>query len=70
MDYETGEKIKEYLEAQRITQREFSKMVKMHKDKLNKILNGKRKLTLSEYETWCYALHVGVDKFLTPKKPK
>lgn len=64
---ETGVKIKEYLEERGISQSFLSTKSGIPTAKLNLALNGKRKLTFSEYESVCWALGVGVDTFLEPK---
>lgn len=65
-----GNKIKSYLDESGISQKYLSEKAKIDSPKLNLALNGKRKLTFEEYENICWALGVGVDRFLTPKKPK
>ena len=65
-----GSKIKNYLDESGITQKYLSEKANIELPKLNLALNGKRKMTFEEYENICWALGVGVDRFLTPKKPK
>lgn len=67
---ELGAKIKAVLKERGITQRNFSLMTRIHEHKLAQSLNGHRRFTFEEYEIVCFALGVGVDEFLTPKKPK
>ena len=67
---ETGAKIKEYLEANGISQAFLSKKSGIPAPKLNLALNGKRRLAFSEYESVCWALGVGVDTFLEPRPPE
>lgn len=64
---ETGTKIKSYIEERGISQVFLSVRSNIPAPKLNLALNGKRKLTFSEYEAICFALGVGVDAFLEPK---
>lgn len=64
---ETGVKIKSYLDERGISQSFLSAKSGIVAPKLNLALNGKRKLTFSEYESICWALGVGVDTFLEPK---
>ena len=66
---EIGMKIKNYLDSKGISQTFVSKKIGISTSKLNLILHGKRKLTLSEYETLCWALGVGVDTFLDARPP-
>lgn len=66
----SGEKeIKKYLDDKGISQAYLSRKTKIPSDKLNLSLNGKRKLTLDEYATICWALGVNTDKFLHPRIP-
>lgn len=67
---ETGVKIKEYLDGRGISQAFLSAKSGIPAPKLNLALNGKRKLTFSEYESICWALGVGADTFLEPKPPR
>lgn len=64
-----GEKINAYLKNGGISQTHISRLTKIPLPKLNLTLNGKRRITFEEYELICGALNVGVDKFLSPKKP-
>lgn len=66
---QTGEKVKKYLESKGISQVFLSEKSGIPVPKLNLALNGKRKLTFSEYESICWALEVGVDTFLEPRPP-
>lgn len=64
-----GSKIKDYLIEKGIKQTYLAKMSNISESKLNLTLNDKRHLKFEEYETICWVLGVGVDQFLTPKKP-
>ena len=66
---EVGVKINDYLKSNGISQSFLSGKIGMNPSKLNLALNGKRKLNLSEYESICWALGVGVDVFLEPRAP-
>lgn len=65
-----GEKIKSYLESKGISQMFLSTKSGIPPAKLNLALNGKRKLSLSEYEAICWALDVGIDAFMSPRPPE
>ena len=65
-----GEKIKQYLKENDITQTELSIDTKIPLPKLNLSLSGKRILKLEEYEIICGVLGVNVDKFLVPRLPE
>lgn len=65
-----GQKIKNYLEDNGISQTFVSKKTGIPISKLNLSLNGNRRLDFGEYELICGALSVGADKFLEPKKPQ
>lgn len=65
-----GEKIKQYLKENGITQTELSIDTRIPLPKLNLSLSGKRILKLEEYEIICGVLGVNVDKFLTPRLPE
>lgn len=67
---DVGMKIKVYLESIGVSQVFLSAKSGVPPAKLNLVLNGKRKLSLSEYESVCWALGVGVDKFIEPTPPK
>ena len=62
-------RIKEYLDSHGITQAWLSKKTGLCIRKLNAALNGKRRITLEEYEGICWALDVPADKFLEARKP-
>ena len=62
-------RIKEYLDGHGITQAWLSKKINMSKGVLSTTLSGKRRLTLDEYETVCWALGVSPDTFLEARKP-
>lgn len=63
-----GMKIKQYLDANGISQTHLSNETQIPLPKLNLALNGKRRLTFEEYELICGAVNVGTDKFLEPRK--
>ncbi|WP_265445041.1 helix-turn-helix domain-containing protein [Acetivibrio straminisolvens] len=65
-----GEKIKQYLKENNITQTELSIDTRIPLPKLNLSLSGKRILKLEEYEIICGVLGVNVDKFLAPRLPE
>lgn len=67
---EVGMKIKGYLESKGVSQAFLSTKSGIPPAKLNLALNGKRRLSLPEYESICWALGVGVDTFMEPKPPK
>lgn len=64
-----GQKIKQFLEKNNISQTQLSIETKIPLPKLNLALNEKRRLTLEEIEVICWALKVEPNKFLTPRKP-
>ena len=64
-----GIKIGEYLKSNGISQSFLSSKIGMNTSKLNLSLNGKRRLSLDEYESICWALGLGVEAFLEPKPP-
>lgn len=65
-----GEKIKAFIEAAGISQNELSTKTQIPPPKLNLSLNGKRRFTFAEYQVICWALGVGVDKFMSPRPPE
>lgn len=67
---DVGTKIKNYLEKKGISQAFVSSKSGIPPVKLNLSLNGKRKLTLSEYESVCWALGVDVSAFMEPRPPE
>lgn len=67
---DVGMKIKGYLESKGVSQAFLSTKSGIPPAKLNLALNGKRRLSLPEYESICWALGVGVDAFMEPKPPK
>jgi len=67
---DVGMKIKGYLESKGVSQAFLSTKSGIPPAKLNLALNGKRRLSLPEYESICWALGVGVDTFMEPKPPK
>lgn len=66
---EVGQRIKKYLDENGISQTFISKKTGIDLPKLNLALNGNRRFTFPEYETICWALNVGADKFLKPGPP-
>ena len=64
-----GQKIKNYLKDNGISQTFVSEKTGIPLAKLNLSLNGNRKLGFAEYELICGALSVGADRFLQPRKP-
>lgn len=66
---DVGAKIKNYLEEKGISQAFVSSKSGIPPAKLNLALNSKRKLSLPEYESICWALGVGVDTFMEPRPP-
>lgn len=67
---DVGIKIKGYLESKGISQAFLSSKSGIPPAKLNLALNCKRKLSLAEYESICWALGVGVDEFMAPRPPE
>ena len=65
-----GQKIKDYLEKNGIKQKYLAEMSHISEPKLNLTLNGKRRMKFEEYEVICWVLKVGVEQFLTPRKPE
>lgn len=65
-----GSAIKIFIQNNGQTQAHLSKHTGIAPAKLNLALNGKRKLSLEEYELICGVLNVPTDTFLTPRKPK
>lgn len=66
---DVGIKIKDYLESKGISQVFLSTKSGIPPAKLNLALNGKRKLSLPEYQAICWALGTSIDKFMEPKPP-
>ena len=64
-----GIKIGKYLKSNGISRSFLSRKIGMNASKLNLSLNGKRRLSLDEYESICWALGLGVEAFLEPKPP-
>lgn len=64
-----NKKISDYLNSNGITQAFVSRETGISVPKLNLALNDKRKLSLTEYELICGALHVPVDTFLEARMP-
>lgn len=67
---EVCEKISKYIDEHKISQIELCEKTNISPSKLNLSLNKKRKMTFEEYQTICWALGVGVDKFMEPRPPK
>lgn len=67
---EVCEKIDQYMKEHNISQIELCEKTHISPPKLNLSLNKKRKLTFEEYQIICWALGVGVDKFMEPRPPK
>ncbi|MDD5353515.1 MAG: XRE family transcriptional regulator [Candidatus Omnitrophica bacterium] len=65
-----GQKIKQYLDENRIQQTWLSIESKIALPKLNLALSGKRRLKFEEYEVICGILDVPVSKFLSPRLPE
>ena len=63
-----GEAIRQYLKENRYTQLSISKETGITPDKLSASLNGKRRITFTEYSLICGALGVNTDKSVKPKK--
>ena len=66
---DASKRIKEYLEANGISQAFVSRRTGIDTTKLNLALNGARKLTLDEYSLICGVLGVSTDTFLQPRMP-
>ena len=66
---DVGMKIKRYLESKGVSQVFLSTKSGIPPAKLSLALCGKRRLSLTEYESICWALGVGVDTFIEPKPP-
>ena len=67
---EASSMILEYLNQRGITQTFLAKKSGIGLSKLNLALNGKRRLTLPEYEVVCWVLGVPVDTFLCARPPR
>ena len=67
---DTGSKILEYLRQRGITQTFLATHAGIGLSKLNLALNGKRRLTIAEYEVICWVLGVGPETFLQPGPPE
>jgi DNA-binding Xre family transcriptional regulator len=61
--------IKKFLQDNGIKQYHLARVSKIAESKLNLMLKEKRHIKPEEYEVICWALGVGVDKFLAPHKP-
>lgn len=64
---EVGKKILKYIDEMNISQIDLCARTNIAPSKMNLSLNGKRRLTFPEYQAICWALGVGVDKFLEPR---
>ena len=64
---EVGKKILLYLDENNISQIDLCARTNIAPPKMNLSLNGKRRFTFPEYQAICWALGVGVDKFLEPR---
>lgn len=62
-------KIRAFLEKHEITQLTLCEKTHISPAKLSLSLSNKRKLSLDEYQTICWALGVGVDAFMEPRPP-
>ena len=67
---DVGTKIRMYIDERGISQIWLSKKTGIPAPKLNLSLSAKRRLTFAEYQVICWALGVGVDKFMEPKAPE
>lgn len=67
---DVGIKIKNYLESIGMSQSFLSSKTGIPMPKLNLALNAKRRISLDEYETVCWALNVPVGTFLEPRPPE
>lgn len=67
---DVAQKIKDYMKQQGIAQASVCRKTGISASKFNLAVNGKRKFTFEEYEMVCWALDVGVEKFLEPKAPE
>lgn len=61
-----GKRIKKYLQQNNINQNWVSKKINITSSKLDKVLNGKRKLTVEEFEKIIVALNVEANTFIKP----
>jgi len=64
---DVGQKIGIYLEEMNISQIDLCARTNIAPAKMCLSLNGKRRLSFPEYQAICWALGVGVDKFLEPR---
>lgn len=64
IDSQIGYEIKEYLNEKGISQDHISRETRIAPAKLSLSLNGRRRMTFSEYELICGVLGVNTDKFL------
>jgi len=69
-EMQVEQKIKEFLGAKGISQAHLSRESGIPFVKLNLSLNGKRRMSLEEYRSVCWALDVPADTFLAPAPPE
>ena len=69
MNMDVATKIRMYIQENQISQIELSAKTKISPAKLSLSLSNKRKMTFDEYQTICWALGVGVDRFMEPRAP-
>ena len=67
---DVGMKIRQYIEEQNISQIELCTKTHIAPSKMNLSLSGKRRFSFAEYQVICWALGVGVDKFMEPRPPE
>lgn len=67
---DVGIRIRDYLTSQGIKQTWLSENTGIPLPKLNLSLNGKRRITIEEYQIICFALKVDVGTFLEARPPK
>lgn len=65
----TGQKIAEYMKAHHIRQIDVSRATGISAPDLNRILKGKKPLTLERYEILCTVLSVPLETFLENRIP-
>jgi transcriptional regulator with XRE-family HTH domain len=64
-----GAKIKLHMERIGMSQVHLSALAGISVAKMSLILSGRRRMSLDDYQTICWALGVGVDMFIAPKLP-
>jgi len=62
-------KIKNHLTQMGMKQIDLAVLTGMSTSKINLVLSGKRRLSLNEFSTICYALKLTPNDLLTPEKP-